>query len=102
MLLYWGHLVRQCNWAVDNANTGTFAFEGLHIVMCLLDSLNMGQTLWKYERIIATALLCHTRWHSAMPGQAFAKELCLSPRKLHPLLEEKDLKNDRPKNYFFR
>ena len=25
----------------------------------------------------------------------------LSPRKLHPLLEEKDLKNDRPKNYFF-
>ena len=31
----------------------------------------------------------HTRAHS------------LSPRKLHPLLEEKDLKNDRPKNYFF-
>ena len=25
----------------------------------------------------------------------------LSPRKLHPLLEEKDLKNDRPNNYFF-
>ena len=24
----------------------------------------------------------------------------LSPHKLHPLLEEKDLKNDRPKNYF--
>ena len=27
--------------------------------------------------------------------------LPLSPRKLHPLLEEKDLKNDRPNNYFF-
>ena len=27
--------------------------------------------------------------------------LPLSPRKLHPLLEEKDLKNDCPKNYFF-
>ena len=27
--------------------------------------------------------------------------VCLSPRKLHPLLEEKDLKNDRPNNYFF-
>ena len=27
--------------------------------------------------------------------------LNLSPRKLHPLLEEKDLKNDRPNNYFF-
>ena len=25
----------------------------------------------------------------------------LSPRKLHPLLEEKDLKNDSPKKYFF-
>ena len=25
----------------------------------------------------------------------------LSPRKLHPLLEEKDLKNDRLKNFFF-
>ena len=25
----------------------------------------------------------------------------LSPRKLHPLLEEKDPKNDRPKNFFF-
>ena len=25
----------------------------------------------------------------------------LSPRKLHPLLEEKDLKNDRRKKYFF-
>ena len=24
----------------------------------------------------------------------------ISPGKLHPLLEEKDLKNDRPKNYF--
>ena len=25
----------------------------------------------------------------------------LSPRKRHPLLEENDLKNDRPKNFFF-
>ena len=25
----------------------------------------------------------------------------LSPRKLHPLLEEKDPKNDSPKNYSF-
>ena len=27
--------------------------------------------------------------------------LILSSRKLHPLLEEKDLKNDRPKTFFF-
>ena len=78
MLLYLGHLVRQCNWACENANTGSFAFEGLQIVMCLLARLNVGETLLKYERTVAPALLCHTSWHSAMPGQAFAEELCES------------------------
>ena len=78
MLLYLGHLVRQCNWAGETANTGVFASEGLHIVMFLLDRLNMGGTLLKYERTVATALLCHTAWHSAMPGQSFAEELCES------------------------
>ena len=34
-----------------------------------------------------------------IPG--IKNELSLSPHKLHPLLEEKDPKNDRPKNYFF-
>ena len=74
MLLYLGHLVRQWNWADENPNRGVFAFEGLQIVMCLLDRLNMGDTLLKYERSVATALLCHTAWHSAMPGQSFAEE----------------------------
>ena len=46
--------------------------------MCLLDRLNMGDTLLKYERTVATALLCHTAWHTAMPGQAFAQEFCES------------------------
>ena len=46
--------------------------------MCLLDRLNMGGTLLKYERTVATALLCHTAWHSAMPGQAFAEDFCES------------------------
>ena len=32
MLLYLGHLVRQCNWAGETANTGFFASEGLQIV----------------------------------------------------------------------
>ena len=64
MLLYLGHLVRQCNWSGETANTGVFASEGLQIVMCLLDHLNMGSTLLKYERTVATALLCHTAWHS--------------------------------------
>ena len=78
MLLYLGHLVRQCNWAGETANTGVFASEGLQIVMCLLDRLNMGDTLLKYERTVATALLCHTAWHTAMPGRAFAEEFCES------------------------
>ena len=78
MLLYLGHLVRQCNWAGETSNTGVFASEGLLIVMCLLDRLNMGDTLLKYERTVATALLCPTAWHTAMPGQAFAEEFCES------------------------
>ena len=69
MLLYLGHLVRQCNWAGETANTGVFASEGLQIVMCLLDRLNRGDTLLKYERTVATALLCHTAWHIAMPDR---------------------------------
>ena len=76
MLLYLGHLVRQCNWAGETANTGVFASEGLQIVMCLWDHLNIGDTLSKYQRTVATALLCHTAWHSAMSGQAFAEEFC--------------------------
>ena len=78
MLLYLGHLVRQCNWAGETANTGVFASEGLQIVTCLLDRLNMGDTLFKFERTVATALLCHTTWHTAMPRQAFAEEFCES------------------------
>ena len=62
MPLYLGHLVRQCNWAGENAKTGLFASEGLQIVMCLVDRLNMGDTLLKYERKVATAFLCHTPW----------------------------------------
>ena len=81
MLLYLGHLVRQCNWAGETANTGVFASEGLQIVMCLLERLNMGDTLLKYERTVATALLCHTAWHTAMPGQALARRHILSPVK---------------------
>ena len=46
--------------------------------MCILDCLNMGDTRLKYKRTIATALLCHTAWHSAMPGQSFAEEFCES------------------------
>ena len=43
--------------------------------MCLLDRLSMGDTHLNYERTVATALLCHTAWQTAMPGQAFAEEV---------------------------
>ena len=78
MYVYLGHLVRQCNWASDNAYRFVLALEGLQKVICLLDRLNMGDTLLKYERTVATALLCHTAWHSAMPGQCFAEGVCES------------------------
>ena len=55
-----------------------FASAELQMVMCLLDRLNMGDTPLKYERTVATAPLCHTAWHTAMPGQVFAEELCES------------------------
>ena len=37
-----------------------------------------GDTLFEYERTVATVLLCHTAWHTAMPGQAFVEEFCES------------------------
>ena len=44
--------------------------------MCLLAFLNMGEALLKDEQAVAIALLCYTSWHSAMPWQAFAAQLC--------------------------
>ena len=78
MLLYLGHFVRQCKGACETANRGVLASEGLQIVICLFDRLNMGDTPLTYERTVATALLCHTAWHSAMPGQSIAEEFCES------------------------
>ena len=92
MLLYLGHLVRQCNWAREMANTGVFASEGLQIVICLLDRLNMGDTLLKYKRTVASALLCHTAWHKTMPGQAYAEEL--SERLLSSLVTKNSQNRD--------
>ena len=44
----------------------------------------------------------NTQNHSgSIPNMDNTLEHSLSPRKLHPLLEEKDLKNDCPKNFFF-
>ena len=45
---------------------------------CPTKSGVMRGTLLKYERTVATASLCHTALHSAMPGQALAEEFCES------------------------
>ena len=42
--------------------------------MCLLDRLNIGDTLLSYERTVAPDLLCNTACQSAMPGQFSAEE----------------------------
>ena len=57
MLLYLGHLVGKRNWAGEKANTSVFASQGLQIVMCLWDRLNMQDRLLEHERTVATALL---------------------------------------------
>ena len=94
MLLYVRHPVRQCDRAGETGPIalpyGVFASEGMQIVMCLLDCLNMKGTPLKYERTVATALLCHTAWHSAMPGQAFPGEFC--ERLLSSLVTKKGQK----------
>ena len=87
ILLYLGHLIRQCTWSGETADTGVFASEGLQIVMCPLNRFNMEGTLLKYERTVATAFLCHTAGLSGMPGQGFAEELC--ERLLSSLMTKK-------------
>ena len=56
MLLYLGHLVRQRNWTEEKAA------KELQIVLCLLGSLKMADTLLNDERTVAAALLCPTAW----------------------------------------
>ena len=39
LLLYLGHLVRECNWAGENNGTGSRAQEVLQLSLCLLRRL---------------------------------------------------------------
>ena len=42
------------------------------------------------------------KWMCTVNRDFLRRFLQLSPRKLHPLLEEEDPENDSPKNYSFR
>ena len=76
LLLYLGHLVRECNWSGENNATGTRAQEVLQLSLCLLRRLRRGpcDTILKYERTIMCTLLYNSKWHQDLPGQAHSEE----------------------------
>ena len=77
LLLYLGHLVRECNWSGENNGTGSRAHEVLQLSLCLLRRLRRGpcDTVLKYERTIMCTLLYNSKWHKDLPGQAHSEEV---------------------------
>ena len=71
LLLYLGHLVRECNWARGNNSTGSRAQEVLQASLCLLRRLRRGpcDTVLKYEHTIMCTLLYNSKWRQDLPGQ---------------------------------
>ena len=76
LLLYLGHVVRECNWSGENNRTGSRAQEVLQLSSCLLRRLRRGpcDTVLKYERTIMCTLLYNSKWHQHLPGQAHSEE----------------------------
>ena len=76
LLLYLGHLVRECNWSGENNGTGSRAQEVLQLSLCLLRRLRRGpcDTVLKYERTIMCTLLYKSKWHQDLPGQVHSEE----------------------------
>ena len=76
LLLYLGHVVRECNWSGVNNGTGSRAQEVLQLSLCLLRRLRRGpcDTVLKYERTIMCTLLYNSKWHQDLPGQAHSEE----------------------------
>ena len=76
LLLYLGHVVRECNWSGENNGTGSRAQEVLQLSLCLLRRLRQGpcDTVLKYERTIMCTLLYNSKWHQDLPGQAHSQE----------------------------
>ena len=65
LLLYSGHVVRECNWSGENNGTGSRAQEVMQLSLCLLR---------KYKRTIMCTLLYNSKWHQDLPGQAHSEE----------------------------
>ena len=76
MLLYLGHLVRECNWAGEENGTGSGAQEVLRLSLCVLRRLKRVpcDTVLKYERMIMCTLLYNSKWHQDLLGQAHSEE----------------------------
>ena len=76
LLLYLGHLVRECNWSEENNGTGSRAQEVLQLSLCLLRRLRRGpcDTVLKYKRTVMCTLLYNSKWHQDLPGQAHSEE----------------------------
>ena len=76
LLLYLGHMVRECNWLGENNGTGSRAQEVLQLSLCLLRRLRRGpcDTVLRYERTIMCTLLYNSKWHQDLPGQAHSEE----------------------------
>ena len=76
LLLYLGHVVRECNWSGENNGTGSGAQQVLQLSLCLLGRLRRGRcdTVLKYERTIMCTLLYNSKWHQDLPGQAHSEE----------------------------
>ena len=76
LLLYLGHVVRECNWSGENNGTGSRAQEVLQLSLCLLRRLRRGpyDTVLKYERTIMCTLLYNSKWHQDLPSQAHSEE----------------------------
>ena len=72
LLLYLGHLVRECNWAGETDGTGSRAQKVLQLSLCLLRRLHGGpcDTVLKYKVTIMCILLHNSGWHQDMSGQA--------------------------------
>ena len=76
LLLYLGHLARECNWAGENNSTGSQAQEVLLLSLCLLRWLRRRacDSVLKYECPIMCTLLYSSKWHQDLPGQAHLEE----------------------------
>ena len=70
LLLYFGQLVRECNWPGENNGTGLRAQEVLQLSLRLLRRLQRGpcDTVLKYECTIMCKLLYSSKWHQDLPG----------------------------------